>query len=306
MLTLACHAMGCRFELVLADYAGPAQELRAIGELVIAEIVELDARLSRFRSDSLLAHMQRQPLGRPVRVDAQTATLLAEAMSTWAASGGLFDIAVGDEVDRAVGGERLSDLQLGASSVDPGVPGLIVDEAACTVTRVRDGVLDLGGIAKGHAIDCALATLREHGITSAFLHGGTSAIGAIGAPPDGGSWEVAIAVPAGIELTLASMEPGDRGPEPPPMPCVASVGTQLVLALRDRCLAVSAPHGRAGGGGHHIIDPRTRRSADSAAIAIVLGPSCRTCDAWTKPALIARRRPMALASSYQVWIGNRR
>ena len=43
--------------------------------------------------------------------------------------------------------------------------------------------LDLGGVAKGHALDEAANVLQEHGVNCALIHGGTSSVVAIGNPP---------------------------------------------------------------------------------------------------------------------------
>ena len=50
-----------------------------------------------------------------------------------------------------------------------------------TVQFAREGVmLDLGAIGKGYAIERAAEVLREAGVTSALLHGGTSTVQALG------------------------------------------------------------------------------------------------------------------------------
>src|SRR5438105_4598752 len=83
---------------------------------------------------------------------------------------------------------------------------------------------------------------RVSGVESALLHGGTSSIVALGAPPDLGAWPVAI-----------------------------EGGLAPIAELRDCSLSVSAQHARrlASGVGH-VLDPRTRRSADSENIVAVL------------------------------------
>ena len=77
VLRLATHAMGTRFELVLAgdDPVG----LRAAGEEALREIDEADGRLSLFRRDSMLAHINRTAHLSAVRLDLDTFELLSTA-----------------------------------------------------------------------------------------------------------------------------------------------------------------------------------------------------------------------------------
>ncbi|HYD02310.1 MAG TPA: FAD:protein FMN transferase, partial [Phycisphaerales bacterium] len=108
--------------------------------------------------------------------------------------------------------------------------------------------LDFGAIGKGWALDRAARVLREHGVTRALLHGGTSSVVTLGGP-----WRVALDDRAAVDLTDAS-------------------------------LGVSAPAGRTIGRGAdvrgHILDPRTGRSATTLGAA-VSGPSAAVCDAWS-------------------------
>ena len=53
-------------------------------------------------------------------------------------------------------------------------------------------MIDLGAIGKGYAVGMAGDILREAGVTSALVHGGTSSIYALGHPPDAAEWKVAI------------------------------------------------------------------------------------------------------------------
>lgn len=122
--------------------------------------------------------------------------------------------------------------------------------------------IDLGAAGKGHAIDDAGGALRAQGITSALLHGGTSSIHAIGAPPDAGAWTIAWA-PSHLRRTFAQ---------------------------RDGALSVSAAHGKAfTNDGHvygHVIDPRTGWPTDAAFSAVVTGPGSLECDALSTALLV--------------------
>jgi thiamine biosynthesis lipoprotein len=71
-----------------------------------------------------------------------------------------------------------------------------LDWARRAIRFDREGVsLDLGGIAKGYAVDRAVDALRRAGVPSALVSAGGSTIYAIGAPPDASRWTVDIEDP---------------------------------------------------------------------------------------------------------------
>jgi hypothetical protein len=148
--------MGTRFELVLP--AGNYMTTRAIGEAALAEIEDCHRRFSRFARSSLLSHIMRSAEHGPVVIDRDTYALFTDALAVHQASGGAFDLTVPAQ----------------------GMDAIVLDPATSTIRLTREVPLDLGGIAKGHGLDLAAAVLREHGITSAFLHGGTSSAIGIG------------------------------------------------------------------------------------------------------------------------------
>ncbi len=240
--------MGTRFEVVLP--AADPEALRPAGEAALAEIEEWHRRLSRFAPDSFLEHIHRAAAEAPVVVDREMLALFADCVAVWEASGGAFDPALGSGMD--------------AVALDP---------SGSTIHFTRPGVaLDLGGIGKGHALDCAARVLREAGITSALVHGGTSSVIAIGAPPDQPAWKIALA----------------GSGEPP-----------RTVALRDSALGASSNQGR-----RHVTDPRSGREVVGARLAVVTGPSARRCDAWSTAALVLGMRPEALPAGYEaVFVG---
>ena len=73
-----------------------------------------------------------------------------------------------------------------------------------TVRFAREGVMfDLGAIGKGYAVSRAVEILRNCGVASALIHGGTSTIYAIGHPPEAEFWKIAIEkLPNGAQYTF--------------------------------------------------------------------------------------------------------
>ncbi|MBL8896730.1 MAG: FAD:protein FMN transferase [Planctomycetes bacterium] len=247
-LKLALEAMGTRFELVLVDDgARPSAELRAAGEQALDEIRACDARYSAFRRDSERSRVLREaPRAEGTLLGADFAALLSLCRELARASGGAFDPA----------------LREGSAAWD-------LDPAA---RRLRflgvEPALDFGAVAKGWALDHAAAVLQEAGVTRALLHGGTSSVVALGAPPGGAGWRVALRDPS-------------RGVDAEPLARVE---------LRDLALGVSAPHGRRDAAGRgHVLDPLDGRSAE-APFACALHPSAAIADAWSTALLVRASR----------------
>ncbi|HET6201723.1 MAG TPA: FAD:protein FMN transferase [Planctomycetota bacterium] len=272
IVVAATHAMGTRFEAVLAG-EGEAR-LRAAGEEALAEVEEEDRRLSLFRRESLLARVNARAAEAPVRLDPETFDLLEACRAIHRDSGGAFDPTVAPLM-QALGfraeGEAASE-RVPAALSRVGLDLLVLDRDRGTVRFLRRGVsLDLGGIGKGHALDLAAARLRAAGIDCALLHGGTSSVVGIGAPPGTAGWRVAV-----------------RGAEDGTSPPLAAI-------LRDRALSVSAPHGRVvereGIRLGHVLDPMTGSPAARARAAAAISPSARLADGWTTALLVLGRRP---------------
>ena len=133
-----------------------------------------------------------------------------------------------------------------------------LDPQARMVTLPSKGMaFDLGGIAKGWAIDRAVETLKASGITSALVNFGGQ-VYALGAPVGADGWTVEIA------------SPNDRG-----------TGV-VTLHLKDRSLSTSAAseHSLTVNGTtiNHIVDPTTGRPAANRGSASVIAASATDAD----------------------------
>jgi len=235
--------MGTRFELVLPG-SPTDPDLRAAGEAALEEITGSHARLNRFDPASLVRHLATLPAGATVPLDADTFALFLDVTRVFDASDGAFD-----------------------PSLDGGMADLQLDPASQTLTVSRPGIaLDLGAVAKGHALDLAARALRAAGIGCAFLHGGTSSALAIGTPPP----------PA---------EPAWR----------VGLGPADAVELRDEALSLS---GAWEGNPHPTVDPRTGDPIPAPRRTLVTGPSARLADAWSTALLVLGRVPAGFPSGY--------
>ncbi len=274
---LALAAMATRFELVL--WGKDPVVLRAAGEEVLTEIARLEQVLSFYRPTSELSYLNRQAGNGPVRVSARLFALLQQSLQLHVATEGAFDVTIGPLMRcwgfaGASGSLPIKGALQNAMEVT-GMQWVELDEASRKVRYARPGVeVDLGAVGKGFAIEEAAMLLRELGINSAFLHGGTSSMVALGTPPDQPAWNVAIANPT-------SEEPA------------------AVVALRDEACSVSAPGGKAFRVGNqsfgHVIDPRTGHPVKSAQLAAVVHNSATSCDALATGMLVLGNNAPSIA-----------
>jgi thiamine biosynthesis lipoprotein len=147
------------------------------------------------------------------------------------------------------------------------------DEGGVATLESPDAGVDLGGIAKGHAVDLAARALRRHGMEDGLVNVGGDLV-ALGVSPDGDSWRV-----------------GVRDPDDPH-------GVARVLEARDEAIATSGDY-EAGfwyGGHryHHLIDPRTARPGGGRRRSVtVRARTCLEADAAATAAFLMDERAAA-------------
>lgn len=269
---IGCTAMATRWEIVL--YGDCETFLRGVAEEALAEVHRLERQLSLFIPSSETSDVNLHAATGPVVVDPRYFTLLQRAVELSTISDGAFDITVGPlmrcwkfESDT---GSIASNADILEALAVVGSHHITLNRANCTVQFDAPGVcIDLGAIGKGYAVECAIDIVRDHGVRSGLLHGGTSTVYALGAPPDADAWSVAIAIP-----------PDSNGANQP-----------IRVLLKDQALSVSAPHGKyfeSGGRMYgHVIDPRTGHPTSLCVLAAVITESATDSDALST-ALITR------------------
>jgi thiamine biosynthesis lipoprotein len=279
--------MATRFEIVL--HGENSASLRAAGEEALRQIEQLEAQLSLFRASSEIGQLNACAARGPVRVTPSLFALLQQAQKLCEESGGAFDITVGPLVRcwGYMGGEGRFPQPEEVAEVRAKVGMALVrlNPADYTVQFAREGVmLNLGAIGKGYAVERAAEVLREAGVTSALIHGGTSTVQALGPPPGEQFWKIAIETPSPVLGT------------PPTL--------LATVPLKEEAMSVSAVWGNsfqvAGRTYGHIIDPRTGEPAIGTVLAAVVLPSATETDALSTALLtlgaaghdaIARLRP---------------
>jgi len=265
--------MATRFELVLQGE--DKVHLRAAGEEAIREIQRIAARFSFYNPTSELSRINREAAARPVRVSGEMFALLMLCQNVYIESGGAFDPSVGPLMNAwgfSNGQGAVPDPERVACTLDAtGFEKVKLDGPSSSVQFACKGIqLDLGGVAKGWALDECALLLKDSGITSALLHGGTSSVLAIGEQDHEKAWTIGIEDP---------YESGDK-----------SRAWFTECDLCDGSLSVSAIHGKSFVEGSkeygHIIDPRSGFAISGPLVSCVLTPSAALADAWSTVYLV--------------------
>ncbi len=208
---------------------------------VMAEMQRIERRYSAQRADSEVCLVNAGATTQAVRISDEFFQLLARAQEYSRLSSGAFDItcaAAGALYDYGAG-ELPDDISLARAVQSIGWRHLLLDPMTPSLRFARPGVrIDLGGFARGHALDRCCALLRRHGIGNAIVcAGGESRL--LG-DRRGQPWTIAIRDPRHADSVLA------------------------MLPLQDVAVSTSADHERCferDGARHHpVLDPRSGRS----------------------------------------------
>jgi FAD:protein FMN transferase len=181
---------------------------RAAAVLVEGLFARWEATLSRFRPESELSRLNAAG-GRPFRASALLLAVVEEALQAARATDGAFDPAL-EQAMRAVGYDRTFDaIDRDGPPLGPAAPGgawreIEVDHAARTIRLPAGATLDLGGIAKGMAVDAAIGALFERGVRAGIVEAGGD-LAAVGLPRGLPAWTVGVEARNGVrEVAITS------------------------------------------------------------------------------------------------------
>ena len=206
-------SMACLY--AIEAYAPAAVDVRAAAEAALDEVDRIDRLMSHYKPESPLSEINRRAASQPVPAPRELFDFIAESFRYAGLSGGAFDITVGPLM-RAWGffrgdGRLPSKEALQSARRLVGPRHVRLDADLGTVAFDMAGVeLDLGGIAKGYAIDRAVAVLRARGVTAALVSAGGSTVYGLGAPPGAEAWAVEIADPLDARRSATTVHVRDR------------------------------------------------------------------------------------------------
>ena len=156
------NVMGTRLDVLMT---GDESGLSDVWEQIVAETERLYRKFDRFDPASEISQINREATARPTELSDEFWDILVDAGKHHRNTLGFFDI-------------TLRDFNM-----------VLLDEARRTVAFAEKGIsIDLGGYAKGYALEKMREILSEAGVTQALVNFGNSSVLALGAHPTYGTY----------------------------------------------------------------------------------------------------------------------
>jgi thiamine biosynthesis lipoprotein len=279
------HVVMGTFARVVA-VAADSNTAKGCIEAAFVEIERIDELMSYHKSDSEISELNRDGFRRAVKVSKSTYEVLQRSIEFSELSGGAFDVTVGPLVDLWHSAEDANslptDAELQQARSRVGYDKLILDANETSVRFAVEGMrVDLGGIAKGYALDKAVEAMQKGGAVGGMVIIGGE-IRCFGSPPAGQkNWRI------GLQDPDKAKDGFDAGT---PL---------LVLHLTDAAIATSGHYRRfvtIGGKRYsHIVDPKSGHSSESLASVTIICPSSIYADALsTAVTVMGKEKGLAL------------
>jgi thiamine biosynthesis lipoprotein len=263
-------AMGS--ELEVQAYTRDSATLNRVVAEGFAAVDALDARWSLYRADSELSRLNRRASsGEVVALEPDLFELLQVSADVHRMTGGAFDVTVGPLVrlwgflDGRPHWPRPEELE--ACRQRTGFENVALDAEARTLRFLRPAMeIDLGGVAKGYAVDLLAGRLHRAGVERFLVDFGGSSQLASGSPPGQDGWYLYLRPPWNDRL---------------PMRKVVARDLSLSTSSNDQRFWVR--DGRIYG---HVLDPRTGLPTAHRGSVSVIAPSATLSDALSTAFLV--------------------
>lgn len=230
-----------------------------------SRIAQLEDVMSDYRPSSELMRLCASAHARPIKVSRDLFQVLRRSLQVSRESGGAFDVTVGPLVALWRSARKTGRLperaEIETALQRTGWQKIVLDDRNRTVRLLSEGMrLDLGGIGKGYAADCAQQELKRNGVVSALVQLGGDIV--VSAPPPGkDGWSVRV-LNAG----------GD--------------GRHQQMALKNCAISTSGDTEQfvviEGKRYSHIVDPRTGWALTNRVQVSLIAPNGFTSDPLTK------------------------
>jgi thiamine biosynthesis lipoprotein len=212
----------------------------------------------------------------PAPVDEEFFAFIKTVFDRSGTTGGYFNPAIGPLVETwgfGPGGTGRLPAREEITQVLPllDLEGIVLDQAAGTVYLTRKGMrLDLGGVAKGYAVDRVWELLAGAGLRGALVNAGESSIRVLGERPGGGPWRVAVSHPREEEwLGILGLPPGSA--------VGTSADTQRYIVVDDRRYS-------------HLLNPFTGYPATDLLSVTVIAGNALDADVFSTALFVAEGR----------------
>jgi thiamine biosynthesis lipoprotein len=238
---------------------GAGEPVEAI-DAAFDEIALIHRLMSFHEANSDVSRLNRAPIGESVEIDALTYEVLSAAFSFSEDSGGAFDVTVGARLMEAGFLPRFAGVE------SPDADSCYLDIAMLRNNRVmrrRHAIVDLGGIAKGYAVDRAIGVLQKCGVRDAIVNAGGD-LRMFGSPR-----------PVHI-----------RHPEDASKAFFVGMLADVAVATSSGVYAQT----NTGRALDPVVDPRQRALRNWNCGITVMAPNCMAADALTKVIRFAPRR----------------
>lgn len=259
--------MGTRWSALF--FTEPGFDSASLQTALQNAVDNVNVQMSTWDPNSDLMRLNRAPEGCAVEVPAMLAYVLTLGLQIGRASGGAFDIGLGDAV-RAWGfGPNATDekdIETALRRVRR--PAFELIEIEGNKVRKHDSItLDLNGIAKGYGVDLLAETLINHGIYSGLV-GIDGELRALGLRPNDEPWAIAVELP-------------DKEYRKP----------HSLLSLQDAAVATSGDYRHwvmvQGHNLSHTMDPKRGMPLKSSPASVtVVAKTCAEADAWATALMV--------------------
>jgi len=248
--------------VTITAYDENHERVNAAVSAVFEEFRRIDSLMSLHRADSELSRLNDRAAAGPVVVSPDLFRVITKAQEIAGQTEGSFDITIRPLAD--LWGFIWKEYRLPTEAELEAVLARVnyrrvqLDPEQRAVHFLAPGVsLDLGGIAKGYAVDCAIEKLRSLGVTNAMVKAGGD-LRVIGAPPGKSNWIVQLEDPR-------------------------KEGRRSKVWLRDAALSTSGNYENYfeidGVRYSHILNPGTGWPVQGIAACTVIAPTCMESDA---------------------------
>jgi len=294
LLALSFTLAGCQrhhlykdTQVIMGTFVEVISPDKNAAEIVFGAIKRIDALLSKYKDDSEVSRLNKQG---HLKTSLETFFIIKQSKEFYQASDCAFDITVGPLIDlwgftdKKYNLPKKEEIKKALNSV--GSDKIILNSSNNMIEFKLPGMkIDLGGIAKGFALDYAAIKLKKSGIKSCLINAGGQ-VYALGAK-FGKPWRVGILNPR------------------------SKAGVKKILELKDQSVSTSGDYEQYFIKDNkrycHILNPKTGYSADSGVLSVtVIAPSGLVADALsTAIFVLGREKGLALAKKFsgvKVWI----